>query len=273
MLSSPRIFKCRVNPKQFCYICGKFYALKSLKSFTSELQKAYFEYFRISYEDEGKPWAPPDVCIECRTLFYAWKKDKRNVKIPFTSPMVWREQKEHVTDCYFCLCTFEGIICTSATIKYPEHDLDSAIKPRRYENTASATSVQWEGDALNTSFTSNFSSGTEYSNVNRSCGKITQAFLNDLVRDLDLSKDKSTILARRLAYVDCLANNVHVDFRNRDQDFRRFFIEEDSVSFCNDIFGLMDCFNCRYNPENWRLFIDGSTRSLKFMLLHIGNRY
>jgi hypothetical protein len=43
--------------------------------------------------------------------------------------------------------------------------------------------------------------------------------------------------------------------------------------FCTNVPGLMEAFNIKYEPEEWRLFIDSSKRSLKAVLLHNGNNY
>ena len=37
-----------------------------------------------------------------------WTRGKRK-GLPFGIPMVWREPKEHLTDCYFCLVNTKGI--------------------------------------------------------------------------------------------------------------------------------------------------------------------
>jgi hypothetical protein len=47
-------------------------------------------------------------------------------QVPFTVPMVWREPKDHSSDCYFCLTDITRITSKSKnTVKYP--DLPSVI--------------------------------------------------------------------------------------------------------------------------------------------------
>jgi len=43
--------------------------------------------------------------------------------------------------------------------------------------------------------------------------------------------------------------------------------------FCYDVDGLMDTLGIKYDPQEWRLFIDSSELSLKAVLLHNGNQH
>jgi hypothetical protein len=53
-----------------------------------------------------------------------------------------------------------------------------------------------------------------------------------------------------------------------------FFTEDNNLVFCNDIGNLLKQVGLpEYNPNEWRLFIDGSKRSLKCFLLNNGNKY
>ncbi|KAI6656236.1 hypothetical protein LOD99_1569 [Oopsacas minuta] len=45
-----------------------------------------------------------------------------------------------------------------------------------------------------------------------------------------------------------------------------------SFVYCGNIPGLVEKLGVKYNPEEWRLFIDSSKRSLKGVLLHNGNK-
>ncbi|UYV82671.1 hypothetical protein LAZ67_22000476 [Cordylochernes scorpioides] len=48
--------------------------------------------------------------------------------MPFAVPMIWREHKDHSSDCYFCLTKTTGITSKSRhTVEYP--DLPSAMRP------------------------------------------------------------------------------------------------------------------------------------------------
>jgi hypothetical protein len=48
--------------------------------------------------------------------------------MPFADPMVWREPKDHSTDCYFCITKIKGIQSKfKKSVKYP--NIPSAIRP------------------------------------------------------------------------------------------------------------------------------------------------
>ena len=53
-----------------------------------------------------------------------------------------------------------------------------------------------------------------------------------------------------------------------------FFDDQLNFAFCKDIPGvLMKLGVTKYSTADWRLFIDSSKRSLKYVLLHITNVY
>jgi hypothetical protein len=60
-------------------------------------------------------------------------------------------------------------------------------------------------------------------------------------------------------------------FRSLQKDFKQFYIIQCELSACKNVEGLLAAMYIRYNPEEWRLFIDSSKHSLKAVLLHKGN--
>ena len=77
--------------------------------------------------DLDKKWAPHYVCSSCTENIRQWVYGKRK-SLAFGIPMVWREPKDHITDCYFCLCNVTGITRKNkSALKYPTN-LDSAIR-------------------------------------------------------------------------------------------------------------------------------------------------
>ena len=102
--------------------------------------------------------------------------------------------------------------------------------------------------------------------------RISQDELSDLIRDLNLSKEKAELLASRLQQWNILEENVKVSiYRDRQQRFCPFFKKENNIVACCDINGLMTNLKMEYRPQHWRLFIDSSKLSLKAVLLHNGN--
>ena len=101
-----------------------------------------------------------------------------------------------------------------------------------------------------------------------------QRELNDLVRDLNLSKDQSELLASRLQERGMLRKEVNVTlYRTREKDLLNHFKEDDSFVYCPDSPELINNLSAgTYDSKDWRLFLDSSKKSLKCVLLHNGNK-
>ena len=68
----------------------------------------------------------------------------------------------------------------------------------------------------------------------------SQIELNDLVRDLGLSKQAAEVLASRLKERNLLDSFAKVSyFRTRDENFVNFFSEVNLFVYCHDISGLL----------------------------------
>ncbi|KYM93378.1 hypothetical protein ALC62_16020 [Cyphomyrmex costatus] len=104
---------------------------------------------------------------------------------------------------------------------------------------------------------------------------VSQPALNNLVRNLGLAKDKAEFLASFMKQRNFLEPQTKVSvYRNRESEFRKYFVKDEDLVYCIDINGLMNELkeNC-YKATDWRLFIDSSKRSIKAVLLHNTNVY
>jgi hypothetical protein len=100
--------KCVYDADSFCYVCGDYTIKLNRKTITPSIKKAYELYSGCKIADQDKPWAPHIVCANCSVCLRGWLKSSRK-SMPFAVPMVWREQKDHLTDRYFCLTKIPGI--------------------------------------------------------------------------------------------------------------------------------------------------------------------
>jgi hypothetical protein len=107
----------------------------------------------------------------------------------------------------------------------------------------------------------------------RPIDKFTQSELNDLIRELLLTKEKSELLGSRLREKNMLASEVKFSWhRNRKKELQKYYAQEDQLVFCTDIHNILHQLGeGEYYPSTWRLFIDSSKRSLKAVLLHNSN--
>lgn len=104
---------------------------------------------------------------------------------------------------------------------------------------------------------------------------LNQTKLNDLTRDLGLSKESAQLLGSRLRENNLLSpDTTYYWYRSRDKEFRKYFSTDENkmLVYCENVSGLVEALGVPYRPDEWRLFIDASTRSLKAVLLHIGNK-
>jgi len=103
---------------------------------------------------------------------------------------------------------------------------------------------------------------------------LTQGDQNDIVRDLNLSKEQAELFGSRLKGWNLLRQDTMVCFyRGRHEELKDFFSQEDGVVFFNDVCSVMEILGHEFNPNQWRFFIDSSKVSLKVVLLHNGNKF
>ena len=99
---------CKNNPDRVCYICGNVVLPNRQAKITDFMKKACHDYFGIKLGDRNKPFAPLVFYKICVENLRDQRNDKKKI-MPFTIPMVWKEGKYHITDCYFCKLKLKGI--------------------------------------------------------------------------------------------------------------------------------------------------------------------
>ena len=270
--------RCRYEPDVFCYICGQYMMAQQKRNITDFVKRAYKAYFDMKLGDQDKSWAPHMVCKTCVESLRGWTNGK--LKLKFAVPMVWREPKNHFDDCYFCINDMTGFNKhKKANWQYPS--LDSAIRPVAHSEDLPVpvfTSLPEIDETEEIPADLSISSGdscSDYEEPSNGPQLFNQSELNDLVRDLCLSKEQSEVLASRLQEKNILDSGTKVTYyRTRESSLLRFFSKEDDLVFCNDVSALLNCMGISsYDPADWRLFIDSSKASLKVVLLHNGNKF
>ena len=79
---------------------------------------------------------------------------------------------------------------------------------------------------------------------------LTPGDLNDIVRDLNLSKKQAEILGSRLKGWNLLRQDITAFFyRGRHEEFKDLFSQEDGVVFCNDFCSVMEVICHEFNSD------------------------
>ncbi|KAL4152747.1 hypothetical protein QTP88_000580 [Uroleucon formosanum] len=149
----------------------------------------------------------------CSNELRDWLNKKKS-STPFAIPMVWREQKDYYSDCYFCNVNVNGFSKKNKhIINYP--NLDFAIRPVKHSASLSIPIPPEEGLNLNIEMECDQDSSDHHDECpedadytpdedntpdedKSSLQTFSQDELNDLIRDLSLSKEKAEFLASRL---------------------------------------------------------------------------
>lgn len=269
--------RCKNYADTFCYICGEYTFKENIRPISECVKKSYLDYFGVNLGDQDKSWAPHIVCNTCCVNLRQWTQGKRN-RLKFGVPMVWREPRNHLDDCYFCLVSIAGINRKNRN-KWQYPDLPSARRPIPHSEDVPIPKLI-DSSELSSEFEYNTANDlSDCDSVFEDTETIPQRFnqceLNNLIRDLALSKEASEVLASRLNDKKLLERGTKITYyRTRDKAFLTFFTKEDNLVFCNNVNGLMQEMGLsKYLPSDWRLFVDSSKRSLKCVLLHNGNVY
>ena len=209
-------------------------------------------------------------------LFSGWYRgEKRSMK--FAVPRVWREPTNHYDDCYFCI-----VDPTSrrgrkrVEISYPSipssiapvpHSTDLPVPKPPSQSVVSSEQSTSSTDDSDVSF-------LEDAKTNRQPYFPTQEDLNDLIKDLGLTKSNAELLTSRLKQWNLVHDSVKVSGqRKRHQAFSSFFTKVEGLCYCKDVIGLFKAIGIPFSVCEWRLFIDSSSKSLKAVLLHNGNTF
>ena len=167
--------------------------------------------------------------------------------MPFAIPMVWRELKNHGDDCYFCSINVQGYnISNKKDIVYP--DLPSARRPVVHGPDLPVPTPPASHESLFTSSSSTETEGERHDEIYEpaSGDSTPQLFrqdkLNDLVRDLGLTKESAELLGSRLNAKNLLSSNASYSwYRHREKDYIPYFAMDEQLVYCCDMTGLIQC--------------------------------
>jgi len=265
---------CKEDPNNFCYVCGKHIkhnAEKRKIDLCSGYSKSYELYFGMKICDQEKSWAPHFICGTCRRSLQQWMEGKLD-RMQFAIPRIWREPSNHTNDCYFCMVDLPsgGRHSLYKKIEYPNIPSSMAPVPHSEEypipepRQCSDQDVQEEESSYSEDEPATWQEKNEL--VQES---FSQEELSDLIRDLELNKSKSELLASRLAEKNLLSSECRLSmYRDRHSQFSQYYKTERGLCFCHNINGIFSELNIIYNPSEWVLFLDASTYSLKAILMH-----
>ena len=210
---------------------------------------AYEAYFGLKLGDQDKSLAPHKVCKQ-RSETLRFLTQGKATSMRFLVPMVWGKPIT-IMKTLFLQGGYYRMESAKEDWYYP--DVESARRPIPHcpevplpvfislpHLTADATLLEVMEDT--DSSCSNYSSTSvapEASSLSTKPKPFSQGQLNDLVRDLNLSRESSEILASRLGEHGILVPETKITFyRNRDDLLIRFFTMEAEFVHCNNIPGL-----------------------------------
>jgi len=76
--------------------------------FSPLIKKLYALYLIYKIGDQDKSWTPYICCSSPARSVRIWLKNSCS-SVPFVILMVWKEQKDHISDCYFWLLYLDFI--------------------------------------------------------------------------------------------------------------------------------------------------------------------
>lgn len=249
---------------KFCYICGLFTDIGHRRDFRNNIGvvKVYNKIFNRSYKSSR--WYEPEFVCECCCARLRKCKVLPSVIFPFSTPMTWHYQLFHKPDdCYFCQTNTSGYTFkTRKSVKYP--NVVTVTKPIYSHDEVPITcisAVKIEKELEEEEYLPSKSFKTERH-------LISNADFGDLIRDLNLSKRQSEILGSRVKQWNLVENDFRATSCRRSD--RTLLLEESfksdhndsNIVYCVDVPKLFSALNHNYKADEWRLFIDGSCKSM-----------
>ena len=176
--------------------------------------------------------------------------------MPFGVPAIRREQRNHVSDCYFCMTKITGFSRKNKSkIVYPT--CKSALRPVSHCSdipVPSPPSGDVESVLSDEPSRSDESKDTEIDPSFKDESKplfINQERLNDFVRDHYLSKENAEILGSRLQQWNLLQEGTTTSsLRQRNKSLSSYYAIADDICYCTNVDGLMNDLGYEHNPAD-----------------------
>ena len=166
---------------------------------------------------------------------------------------MWHELKGHLTDCYFCFVNTKGI-GKKNRLNISYSSISSAIQPVLHSNkfpppvfngfvSSEDEETESEEEHMEMKYKRTDTESKHSSTESKKAvpQQFNQLELNDLVYDLNLSKQAAEILASRLNKKLVLYSSTKVSFyRKRDELFLPCIKEEKQLIYCDNVPGLLN---------------------------------
>ena len=195
----------------------------------------------------------------------------------FGVPRIWREPTDHLNNCYFCVVEVTHHRKGKKTCVFDYPDIPSSLRPVAHSEELPVPSPPQRDQRDKCSSESGDDSIDDedlHEDVETTRHFPNQQDLNDLIRDLGLTKCSAELLTSRLKEWNLLDKSCLISRqRKRHETFSQYFTLREQLCYCHNVTGLFEQIGFSYSPQDWRLFIDSSCKSLKAVLLHNGNNY
>lgn len=183
--------KCVNNRDNFCYVCGNYTVKLRQRNITPYIKKCYKQSFGLKMQNVNNEWAPGICCVSCTFNLSSVFKGTRSC-MPFAVPMSWRKQRNHTSDCYFCLTKIAGLQSRKRkNVSYP--NVMSATRPLLHSVNVSGVNNH-QADQKEDNEEGCLEVSANYDIETNAPHLISQMDLNDLIRDLNLPKSQAELL-------------------------------------------------------------------------------
>ena len=158
------------------------------------------------------------ACKTCAEYQRRWTNGKKSC-LRFGIPIVWRDPTNHGTDCYLSVINLSGINRKNrSSLKYP--DLQPARRPVAHCDEIPVHVFGELPDISDEDSSAVEENEEEVILDDDARHPFSQMELNDLVRDLGLSKSSAELLASRFKENNSLFNSARITFYpNRHEDY------------------------------------------------------
>ena len=213
-------------------------------------------------------------------------EEEKKRALRFAIPRILRKPSDHHTDCYFCIVDptkrrkgknappieYPDIPLSMAPVPYNTTDLPVPQSPSRDQSCPAEASSE-DSEKIGSSSSAFVMRRPRRLGYKRCPYCSNQEDINNLIREMALTKSNAELLISRLKHLDLLDVSLRITFqRKRHRGFSTFFFFIDGLFYDHDIRGLFKAIGIPCNTFDWRLFIDSSSRSLKAVLLHNTNK-